>query len=296
MVRWLQDSSITQYFEDHPNARDTIVAAVQKPPRPETLSTQALTPCYTNLSDQQATTPLTFQHNTQQSELVNDKHADNSETQLTICTSQCSKDLDVSSPFDRNNEIYNQNTSKVDQLSRRNVTSHEAGTQSTHLRSKRSKRTRIEDEDETDVESESGNSQHSAGLENQPTPDKIGERNSQLLDGLDIGQDDQASKLFVASRTRQRPVAKLPRRLSKGKPIKVIDHLHNKENCRFTELDLDLRSKIQRIEDRQTTTLAVPAQSLYWQVTSRCALEPDFLSALAIRWKITVILSTQYET
>ena len=38
----------------------------------------------------------------------------------------------------------------------------------------------------------------------------------------------------------------------KGKHISQENHLHNKENCRYTELDLDLRSKIQRIEDRQT--------------------------------------------
>ncbi len=228
------------------------MAAVQRLPRPETLSTPALTPCYTNLSDQQAPTPLIFQHDTQQSELINDRDADSSGAQRPICNSQCSTDLDVSSPFDRKNEIYNQDTSKGDQLSRRNVTSHQAGTQSTHLRSKRSKRRRIDDEDETNVEPESGNSQHSAGLENQPIPDKSGEPTSQQPDGLDVGQDDQALRPTVTSSTRQRPVAKLPRRPSKGKPPKAVDHLHNKESDRFIELDLDLRSKIQRIEDVET--------------------------------------------
>jgi hypothetical protein len=158
VVRWLQNSSIAQYFEDHPDARDTIVEAVQRLPRPETLSTPALTPCYTNLSDQQAPTPLTFPHDTQQSKLINDRDADSSEAERTSCNSQCSTDLDVSSPFDRNNEIHNQDTSKGDQLSRRNVTSHQAGTQSPHLGSRRSKRPRIEDGDEINVELESGNS------------------------------------------------------------------------------------------------------------------------------------------
>jgi hypothetical protein len=228
------------------------VAAVQRLPRPETQSTPALTPCYTNLPDQQAPTPLTFQHDTQQSELINDRDADSSEAERTSCNSQCSTDLDVSSPFDRNNEIYNQDTSKGDQLSRRNVTSHQAGTQSTHLGSRRSKRTRIEDEDETNVEPESGNSQHSARLENQPTPDKSGEPTSQQLEGSDIGQDDQALRPTVASSTRQRPVAKLPRRPSKSKSPKAMDHIHNTESDRFTELDLELRSKSQTIADVET--------------------------------------------
>ena len=69
------------------------------------MSTPALTPCYTNLSNK-APTPLTFQHDTQQSELINDRDADSSEAERTSCKSQCSTDLDVSSPFDRNNEIY----------------------------------------------------------------------------------------------------------------------------------------------------------------------------------------------
>jgi hypothetical protein len=165
------------------------------------VSTPALTPCYTNLSDQQAPTPLTFQYDTQQSELIIYRDAD----------------LDVSSPFDRINEIYNQDTNKGDQPLRRNATSHQMGTQSPHLGSRRSKRTRIEDEDETNVELESSNSQHSVGLENQPTPNKSGEPTSQQLKGSDIGQDDQASRPTVASSTRQRPDAKLPRRPSKSK-------------------------------------------------------------------------------
>jgi hypothetical protein len=56
VVRWLQNSSIAQYFEDHP-------------------------PCYTNLSNK-APTPLTFQHDTQQSELINDRDADSSEDSI----------------------------------------------------------------------------------------------------------------------------------------------------------------------------------------------------------------------
>jgi hypothetical protein len=252
VVRWLQNSSIAQYFEDHPDARDTIVEAVQRLPRPETLSIPALTPCYTNLSDQQAPTPLTFPHDAQQSKLIDDRDADSSEAERTSCNSQCSTDLDVSSPFDRNNEIHNQDTSKGDQLSRRNVTSHQAGTQSSHLGSRRSKRPRIEEGDEINVELESGNSQHSASLEIQPTPDKSGKPTSQQLEGSDIGQDDQASRPTVALSTRQRPVAKLPRRPPKSKPSKAIDHLHNKESNRFAELDLDLRLKIQSIADVET--------------------------------------------
>jgi hypothetical protein len=45
------------------------------------VSTPALTPCYTNLSDK-APTPLTFQHDTQQSELINDRDADSSEDSI----------------------------------------------------------------------------------------------------------------------------------------------------------------------------------------------------------------------
>ena len=45
------------------------------------MSTPALTPCYTNLSDK-APTPLTFQHDTQQSELINDRDADSSEDSI----------------------------------------------------------------------------------------------------------------------------------------------------------------------------------------------------------------------
>lgn len=81
----------------------------------------------------------------------------------------------------------NQDTNKGDQLLRRNITSHQTSTQSSHLRRRRSKRIQIEDEDETNVELESGNSQHSAGLENQPTPNKSSEATSQQLEGLDIG-------------------------------------------------------------------------------------------------------------
>ena len=124
------------------------------------------------------------------------------------------------------------------------------GTQTPHLGSRRSKRPRIEDGDETNVELESGNSQHSAGLENQPTPDKSGKPTSQQLEGSDIGQDDQASRPTVASLTR--PVAKLPCRSSKSKSPKTMDHLHNTESDRFTELDLDLRSKCQMIADVET--------------------------------------------
>jgi hypothetical protein len=203
------------------------VAAVQRLPRPETLSTPALTPCYTNLSDPQAPTPLTFPHDTQQSGLFIDRDADGSEAERTSCNSQCSTDLDVSSPFDRKTEIHNQDTSKGDQLSRRDVTLHQAGTQSPHLGSRRSKRRRIEDGDETNVKLESGNSQHSAGLEIQPTPDKSGKPTSQQLEGSDIGQDGQASRPAVALSTRQRPVAKLPRRPPKSKSPKAMDHLYN---------------------------------------------------------------------
>jgi hypothetical protein len=90
------------------------VAAVQRLPRPETLSTSALTPCYTNLFDQQAPTPLTFPHDTQQSELINDKNADSSKAERISCNSQCSADLDVLSLFNRNNRIHNQDTRKGD--------------------------------------------------------------------------------------------------------------------------------------------------------------------------------------
>jgi hypothetical protein len=220
------------------------VAAVQRLPRPETLSTPALTPCYTNLSDQQAPTPLTFQLDTQQPELTNDRDADSSEAEHTSCNSQCSTDLDVSSPPDRNNELYNQDTNKGDQLSRQNVTSHQMGTQSAHLRSRRSKRKRIEDADETDAELESGNSQRSASLEIQPKPDKSSGSSIQQLEGLDIRQDDQASTPTMASSTRQRRVTKLLHRTSKNKSSKAMDHLYNKESDRFIELDLDLRLKI----------------------------------------------------
>ena len=84
--------------------------AVQRLPQLETLSTPALTPCYSNLSDQQAPTPLTFLHDTQQLKLINDRDADSSEAKRTSCSSQCTTDLDISSPFDRNNEIHNQDT------------------------------------------------------------------------------------------------------------------------------------------------------------------------------------------
>jgi hypothetical protein len=104
------------------------------------VSTPALTPCYTNLSNK-APTRLTFHHDTQQSELIKDRDEDSSEAERTSYNSQYSTDLDVSSPFDRNNEIHNQ---EGDQLSRRNVTSHQTGTQSRHLGSRRSKRPRIE--------------------------------------------------------------------------------------------------------------------------------------------------------
>jgi hypothetical protein len=225
------------------------VAAVQGLPRSKTLSTRALTPCYTNLSNQQAPTPLTFQLDTQQSELTNDRDADSSEAEPTCCNSRCSTDLNVSSPPDRNNELYNRDTNKGDQLSRQNVTSHQTGTQSAHLRSRRSKRKRIEDADETDAELESGNSQRSASLEIQPRPDKSGGSSIQQLEGSDIRQDDQASRPTVASSTRQRRVAKLPPRPSKNKSSKAIDHPYNKESDRFTVLDLHLRLNIQKIAD-----------------------------------------------
>lgn len=90
-------------------------AAVQRLPRPETLSTPALTPCYTNLSDQQTPTPLTFPHDTQQSKLINSKDADSSKAEYSNCNSQRLTDLDVSPPFDRNNEIHNQDTSNGSQ-------------------------------------------------------------------------------------------------------------------------------------------------------------------------------------
>jgi hypothetical protein len=216
------------------------VAAVQRLLRPETLSTPALIPCYTNLSDQQAPTSLPFQHNTQQSEPINDKQtnlfiethsqslhavqqttpshggydkdADGSESELTSCNSRY---LDLSSPFDRNDEIHNQDTSQDDQLSGQNVTLHQAGTRSLKhsiLGSRCSKRTHIEDRDETDVKLDSSNSQRSAGLENLPTPDKSGNPTSQQLRGSYIEQDDQSSRPTVASSTRQRKIAKLPRR------------------------------------------------------------------------------------
>jgi hypothetical protein len=125
------------------------------------------------------------------------------------------------------------------------------------LGNRRSKRKRIEDQDETNVELETGNSQHSGSLEIQPTPDKSGKPTGQQLEGLDIGQDEQASRPTAASSTRQRPVAKLPhrpskaksskRKSSKRKSSKVMDHPHNKENDRFAVLDLDLRLRVQEI-------------------------------------------------
>jgi hypothetical protein len=124
------------------------------------------------------------------------------------------------------------------------------------LGNRRPKRKWIEDEGETNVEPGSGNSQHSAGLENQPIPDKSGKPTSQQLEGLDIGQDEQASRPTAASSTRQQPVAKLPHRPSKSKSSKrksskAMDHPH-KESDRFAELDLDLRLKVQRIADVET--------------------------------------------
>jgi hypothetical protein len=235
------------------------------------VSTPALTPCYTNLSDK-APTPLTVPHDTQQSELINNRDADSSEAKRTSCNSQCSTYLDVSSPFDRNNEIHNQDTSKGDQLSRRNATSHQAGTQSPHLWNRRSKRKRIEDEDETNVELENGNSQLSTSLDIQPIPDNSGKPTSQQLEGLVIRQDGQASRPTAASSTRQRPAAKLPHRPSKIKSSKnkssknkssknksskikspkAMDLLYDKESDGFTKLDLDLRLKIQKIADIET--------------------------------------------
>jgi len=45
IVRWLRNSNITQYFEDHPAARDTIVTTVQeatiRPPRHTSASTSS---------------------------------------------------------------------------------------------------------------------------------------------------------------------------------------------------------------------------------------------------------------
>jgi len=218
------------------------------------VSTPALTPCYTNLSDK-ASTPLTFQHDTQQSELINNRDGDSFEAERVSYNSQCSTDLDVSSLFDQNNEIYNHDTSKGDQLSRRNVTSHQAGTQPPYLGSRRVKRTHVEDGDETNVELESGNSQHSTDLGNQPLPDKSGKPTSQQLKGSDIGQDDQASRPTATSSTR-RPVAKLPHRPSKSELPKPMDYIHNEEGNTFTELDLELRSKIQSIADVETLTWA----------------------------------------
>jgi hypothetical protein len=98
----------------------------------------------------------------------------------------------------------------------------------------RSKRPRIDNEDETSTELESDNSQHSAGLENQHTPDKSGKPTSQQLEGSDIGQDDQASRPTVASSTRDRP--------SKSKLPKPIDYLQNDKGDTFTELDQEIKS------------------------------------------------------
>ena len=90
------------------------MAAVQRLPRPETLSTLALTSCYTNLSNQQAPTLLTFQLDTQQPELTSNRDADSSKAKHTSCNSQCSTDLDVLSLPDWNNKLYNQDTNKGD--------------------------------------------------------------------------------------------------------------------------------------------------------------------------------------
>ena len=76
------------------------------------------------------------------------------------------------------------------------------------------------------------------------------------LSGLDIRQDDQASRPTVTSSTRHRPIAKLPHRPSKSKLPKPIDYIPNEEGDTFTELDLELRSKIQRIADVETLTWA----------------------------------------
>ena len=83
------------------------MAAVQRLPRPETLSTLALTSCYTNLSNQQAPTLLTFQLDTQQPELTSNRDADSSKAKHTSCNSQCLTDLDVLSLPDQNNKLYN---------------------------------------------------------------------------------------------------------------------------------------------------------------------------------------------
>lgn len=134
------------------------MAAVQRLPQPETMSTRALTPCFTNLSDQQAP----FRHDTQQAELTNDEQTNlfvetHSQSPQAVqqeplqetrpsyrgyAESQHSTDLDPSSPSDRNDKT---------------------------LGSRRSNRTHIEDGDKTKIELESSNSQFSAGLENQST-------------------------------------------------------------------------------------------------------------------------------
>jgi len=159
------------------------VVAVQRLPRPKT---PALTPCYTNLSDQQAPTSLPLQHNTQQSEPINNKqtnffietHSQSLQAvqQTTLSHGGYDKDADSSE-----SELTSCDTSKDDQLSGQNVTSHQASTRSLKhgiLRSRYSKRTHIEDGDETNVKLESSNSQRSAGLENQPTPNISGKPTS----------------------------------------------------------------------------------------------------------------------
>jgi hypothetical protein len=251
VVHWLQNSSITQYFENHPDACDAIVAAVQRLPQHETLSTTALTPCYTELTNEQApASPL--QHITQQEEPSSDdqpylfaecynqsvqtiqqeviqgnrpsykayiKDVDDLEVEHTFSDSQGSADFEYWSPFDANDT---QDASKRDELSGPVITSslsHQAngtclvpnGNQD--ISGRRVERIQTESWDETEIERDSNNSQSLASPEESTTL-----------------------------------VATLPKEgYSKSKLPKSIDALYNEECDRFTKLFAELRAKIQRI-------------------------------------------------
>lgn len=291
-MEWLQNTSIAQYLENHPEARSAIVAAVQKP---ETLSTPISIPCYTSLTDEQAPTPLALQPATLQEYVTVDNQTDLFVEPRDRYLQAVEQELTQRSKPSYQAHVEGINDSDVEYAtsgsphSANSICQTSDGEQGT-LRSRRLKRTYIEEEAEVGVRQESSSSLCAASLKPQLASERDTNTHQQpVIPGS--CQDDEISSPAISLSTSPQQVGRLRQGPSKNTSANPIYCLYNEEPIRFIKLPQELRSKMQKIASAETLAWAWQFFSIM-RNPSPCLGDKDYQDNIDQTQRVDVITAS----
>jgi hypothetical protein len=205
-VRWLRNQKTTQYFEDHPAARDVIVTAVQEVTRRKPLPTPAPTPYNSNTPGEQAPTLLPSQY-IGQGEPGRDYQAP---TPLASRHIAREREFDCDDLADQHKSVSGGHHDE----------SSPATQQKLEQGSRPSKHAYVEVADDSESE-QSGGSQHSANLDGWPLADHGGDLHDQDV-RPNSQSSEQTAKFLIQSEsdTSQYPSRKRKQNFERGRNSK----------------------------------------------------------------------------